>query len=300
MVVLPSARRHGKERIEHYTGGFPDHQPPGTSHLPAADRPQWRLPPGVPRGIWEYAQADQIAQNYDQRFHDDPLFQFDAQILETYFCQPGLVIDLGCGTGRALLPLARRGFRCLAVDLARPMLAVVGQKAARENLSIARIQANLVQLEGIRDAVADYALCLFSTLGMIRGRSNRQQALGHFGRILKPGGLLVLHVHNLWNGLFDAAGRRQLVRDVWQSKTDRQFELGDRFFDDRGVVKMFVHTFSQRELLQDLRQANLPLRKLIPLAIHRQRPLAWPWLLGSLRATGWIAVCQKPQPGFAR
>jgi ubiquinone/menaquinone biosynthesis C-methylase UbiE len=173
------------------------------------------------------------------------------------------------------------------------MLQVVGQKAAQENLPIARLQANLVELDGLRDAVADYAICLFSTLGMIRGRQNRQRALDHFQRILKPGGLLVLHVHNVWHRLWDAAGRRWLVANRWESLTSSETELGDRFFDEPGVAKMFVHTFSRRELLDAIRQAGLHLKELIPLAVERQRPLRWPWLLSGLRATGWIAVCEK-------
>lgn len=262
--------------------------------MPARDRPQWQLPPGVPRGVWEYAQAEHVAQGYDAALADAPLFASDQEVLGRYFRQPGLVLDLGCGTGRALVPLASRGFRCVGVDLSRPMLAVVGQKAAEAHVTIGRVQANLVELECLRDGVADYALCLFSTLGMIRPHQQRQRVLEHACRILKPGGLLVLHVHNVWHRLWDAAGRRWLAENLWHSWTRPDVELGDRFFDDRGVAKLFVHTFSQRELRRAIRQAGLHLRELIPLDVQRQRPLRWPRLLGALRAAGWIAVCQKP------
>lgn len=265
--------------------------------MPCRDRPYWQLPPGVPRGVWEYAQAEQVAQGYDAALADSPLFAADQAVLARYFGQPGLVVDLGCGTGRALLPLAQRGFRCLGVDLSRPMLAVVGQKAQATGCTIGRLQANLVELDCLGDAVADYALCLFSTLGMIRPAESRQRVLEHAQRILKPGGILVLHVHNVWHRLFDAAGRRWLLENLWQAWTQKDVELGDRFFDDLGVAKMFVHTFRRRELLGVLRAAHLPLKELLPLALPGQRPLRWPWLLGGLRAVGWIAVCQKPRQG---
>lgn len=259
----------------------------------SGDRPQWQLPTGVPRGVWEYAQSEEIASTYDQSFRGSPLFQFDEQLLLRYFCQPGLVVDLGCGTGRALVPLARQGLRCLGVDLSRPMLQVVGRKAAEEQLPIARLQANLVELDGLRDESADYCICLFSTLGMIRGRQNRQRLLVHARRILKPGGLFIVHVHNVWYNLFDAMGRRWLAGNLLESLVKSDVERGDKFFDDRGVAKLFVHTFGQREFVSALRQAGFQLVELIPLAVGRQRPLRWPRLMSSLRANGWIAVCRR-------
>ena len=55
---------------------------------------------------------------------------------------------------------------------------------------------------------------LFSTLGMIRGRENRQRVLNHVRRILKPGGLFVVHVHNLWYNLYDPGGPWWLVKNL--------------------------------------------------------------------------------------
>ena len=77
------------------------------------------------------------------------------------------------------MPLVRRGFRGLAVDLSAEMLAVVGEKAEDEQLPIDRVMANLVDLDCLADGVADYCISMFSTLGMIRGRQNRQRALEH-------------------------------------------------------------------------------------------------------------------------
>ena len=51
----------------------------------------------------------------------------------------------------------------------------------------AACRANLVELDGVRDKSLDGAICLFSTLGMIRGRKNRRRVLDHAQRILRPG-----------------------------------------------------------------------------------------------------------------
>jgi SAM-dependent methyltransferase len=106
--------------------------------------PQWQLPEGVPGGVWEYTQAAHIAAEYDEYFAENSLFEFDEQVLLRHIRRPGLAVDLGCGTGRAVVALARRGIRSLAVDLSPHMLSIVAEKARRENLPIQCVQANFV------------------------------------------------------------------------------------------------------------------------------------------------------------
>lgn len=254
--------------------------------------PQWRMPAGTTRGLWEYVQAEHIADDYDEYFAYNSLFDFDLAVLERHFTRPGLLADLGCGTGRLLVPFARRGFRGLAVDLSRPMLEVVGDKAAAEDLPIDRLQANLTELDCLRDAVADYCISMFSTLGMIRGRANRLRALAHVRRILKPGGKFVIHVHNRWYNLFDPQGRWWVLRNLFASWLLRNQEPGDKFFDYRGIPNMFLHVFTRHELAADLRRSGFRVVEWIALDTQRRHALARPWLFGRLRANGWIVVCQ--------
>jgi SAM-dependent methyltransferase len=135
-------------------------------------------------------------------------------------------------------------------------------------------------------------LCLFSTLGMIRGRKNRRRVLDHVRRIVKPGGLFVIHVHNYWFNLFDPLGRRWLVKHFFERLKNREIEPGDKFFPFHGITQMFLHTFKQSELRQELRAAGFRFREWIPLCVDRQRPLAYPHWFGRFRANGWIVVCE--------
>jgi len=260
--------------------------------LSSSNRPEWQLPAGVPRSVWQYSRKEAIAEQYDEYFALNRLFEFDEQVLARYFTRPGLVVDLGCGTGRALVGLARRGFRGLGIDLSLPMLRIVAEKARQENLPISALQANLVELSCLRSRSADYAVCLFSTLGMVRGRENRHRVLLHARRILKPDGLFVMHAHNFWYNLFDPAGRRWLLGHLPTVCCRRGLERGDKFFHYRGIPQMFLHTFTRRELIRALVRAGFRVEQLIPLAVTRQRPLRCPRLLGRFRANGWIVVCR--------
>ncbi|MCE9548194.1 MAG: class I SAM-dependent methyltransferase [Planctomycetia bacterium] len=257
-----------------------------------APRPDWRLPPGVSRGLWEYTQADHIARRYDESLRDDTLCEFDEQVVARVCCGTGTLADLGCGTGRIALAAARRGQRVVAVDLSAAMLRQLAEKTQHEQISLDLVQANLVELGCIRDASFDHAVCLYSTLGMIHGRDNRRQFLEHVRRILRPQGKFVVHVHNLWTNLFDPGGRWWLVRHLPAVALGRGGELGDKSTTFQGVPNLFLHVFTRKQFLRELRQAGWRIEETIPLCTARRHRLRSAWWLGRVRANGWIAVCR--------
>ena len=260
--------------------------------MPSKPRPNWQLPPGVSRGTWDYVHSQSVADDYDDYFAFNSLFEFDEHVLAEFLQPTGLVADLGCGTGRALVPLVRKGHSGLAVDLSENMLRIVQEKADLDSLPIECVQANLVELDAIAENSVDHAICMFSTLGMIRGRANRRQALKHFRRILKPGGRFVLHVHNYWFNLRDPGGPGWLIKNLLVAPRSKEIELGDKWFPYRGVQNMYLHVFRWSELAADLADANFKIVERIPLDVARRHRLRWPWLFGALRTNGWIVVCE--------
>ncbi|WP_372724328.1 class I SAM-dependent methyltransferase [Novipirellula sp.] len=233
-------------------------QPPKTTRPP-----DWRRPIGVSAGTWSYVNERTIADHYDAFVADTPLCALDQSILKEVF--PGTlsddsslsltsIVDLGCGSGRVAMELANRGYQVVGVDLSQRMLEVMMTKASQLALQrqIHAIRANLVQLDCFADQSIDHAVCLFSTLGMIQGRRNRQQMLRHVARIVRPQGRLVLHVHNRWSALREPGGWRSLVRSWVKSRWQSDHEFGDSVYQYRGLEKMFMHRFSKRELMSDL------------------------------------------------
>src|SRR5205823_4244519 len=108
-----------------------------------------------------------LARSYDASLAGCALLNVVRRFAEHHFDRPGRLIDLGCGTGRLLLPFVRRGYAVLGVDLSEAMLQVAGAKAAAAGVDVPLLRANLVELNGLADESFDYAACLFSTLGMV-------------------------------------------------------------------------------------------------------------------------------------
>jgi len=273
--------------------------------LPGSPPPDWQLPPGVNRGLWDYLHDPAIAHNYDASLAGSSLLTLDVAFVQRHCPEGARLIDLGCGTGRLLLAMAAGptpqanargspgGCRVLGVDLSAPMLQVAAAKVRQAGLSVSLLQANLTELECLADGSFDCAACLFSTLGMIRGRPQRQQMLGHVYRLLRPGGTFVLHVHNRWFNLWNGPGRSWLLRNRLRSWLGQE-ERGDRLMPaHQGIAGLALHLFTRGEALRMLRGAGFRIREVRPVSLREDgRVWCYP-LFGWLRAYGYLIAAER-------
>jgi SAM-dependent methyltransferase len=256
--------------------------------------PDWQMPPGVNRGLWEYLHNDTIAHAYDASLSEAALVNIDRDFVLEHCPRPGRVIDLGCGTGRLLIALAERGYRALGVDLSAPMLRLAGAKAAAAEVPIELVQANLVELGCIDDACCDYAACLFSTLGMVAGRVQRDRVVAHVFRLLRPGGVFVLHIHNRWFNIWNPPGRRWLLGDLVH-RALRHDNAGDCPMPAHGEMPaLTLHLFARGEAVRLLQGAGFSIREVRAISLRDDGKLRWPRCFGRLRAYGYLIAAQKP------
>lgn len=276
-------------------------------------RPNWQLPKGVSRGTWDYVNDREIASDYNRFNANHPLLELDRSLIQRHLSDANLLqtgsgrlaIDFGCGTGRNLIPLAEGGWNVIGFDLSQQML-IEFQNHTRafkstspdnhyhNNLSdrCVQIYANMVEADCIRDQSADAVLCMYSSFGMIQGRENRRHFLVNVNRILKHDGLFFVHVHNRGAWLRDPGGIPRTIRDWFKSRFDKNWELGDRIYPYRGLPSMFLHIYSERELISDLRSAGLKILKLYRLDRESKMVANLKWF-SHLRAGGFLAVCTR-------
>ena len=75
---------------------------------------------------------------------------------------PELLLDLGCGTGKMTLELARRGYDMTGVDYSPEMLGVAREDAEREGLDVLWLCQNMCELDlyGTVDVTVSSLDCL--------------------------------------------------------------------------------------------------------------------------------------------
>ena len=254
----------------------------------------WQLPPGVTRTLWDYLHDPDIARRYDARLAGTPLLTHDIAFVLDHCRPPGRIADLGCGTGRLALALAQLGYQPVAIDLSPEMLKVLGDKAGGAGLDIPRLCANLAALGCIDDRTFDHAACLFGTLGMIAGATARRTMLAHVFRILRPGGVFVLHVHNRWFNLWTGAGRRLLLSDIVGSWLGRRTAGDYEMPPHQGLGSLTMHLFTRREIVRLLREAGFTIAVIRPVSLREDGTVRAPWWFGRLRSYGYLISARKP------
>jgi SAM-dependent methyltransferase len=255
----------------------------------------WQLPTGVSRALWDYFHDPALARSYDANLDGTPLLAIDLPFVLEHCQPPGRLIDLGCGTGRLAITLAPRGYQPIAVDLSPEMLKVLGDKAAALGLAIPRLCANLVDLSMLADGSFDHAACLFSTLGLIVGVEARGRAVAHAYRLLRPGGVFVLHVHNRWFNFWTAHGRALLLREVAASWLGRGAGGDYLMPPHQGMGRLTIHLFTRREIVRLLRSCGFEIVEVRPLSLRPDGRLACPWWFGRLRSYGYLIAARKPR-----
>jgi SAM-dependent methyltransferase len=247
--------------------------------------PDWQLPPGVDRGLWDYLHAADMVAGYDEQMRASPLAAADVAFCEAAFPTPGRLVDLGCGTGRLCLHFAAQGYECVGVDLSDAMLAKARESPGAAAPGLSFVKANLVDLTELRAASFDYAACLFSTLGMVRGAGNRANVVANAFRLLKPGGRFVLYVHNRF---FRGLGWRRVLGQQWKTFLGRP-EAGDVTMSQAyGGAPLTLHHFTRREVVRLLEAAGFAVRDVVALG-DDGTPAT-----GS-RVYGWLVLAETPQ-----
>jgi SAM-dependent methyltransferase len=154
---------------------------------------------------WPHISAtyDAVATEYAAAFSDELDDKpFDRELLDGLAREVagrGLVCDLGCGPGQVGAYLAERGCDLLGIDISPGMLL-----RARERHGDVRFQLADMRALPLADAACQAIACFYALIHI--PRDEVPVALAEIGRVMRPGGVLVLSVHG---------GAGELHADGW-------------------------------------------------------------------------------------
>ncbi|WP_109047129.1 class I SAM-dependent methyltransferase [Azospirillum sp. TSA6c] len=157
---------------------------------------------------------------YRDKDYENECDLIESILKENGFCGPIHLLDLGCGTGNHVFPLALRGHTLTGVDRSHDMLALAYEKAEKiketgDTISPTFHHGDVRNLN--LNERFDAVLMMFAVLGYQHENTDLMATLSTVRSHLKPGGLFIFDV---WNGLAvltDKPGQR--VRTVHQNGT---------------------------------------------------------------------------------
>ena len=218
-------------------------------------------------------------------FYDSEHAQFDEDLdLYRNFAElcSGSLLELACGSGRLLLPLAHEGHTLTGVDTSERMLALAQARLQEENIAsrVTLIQQDMCTLRLTQKySLAFIALGSFAHLTT---RKAQQQALAAVRAHMTKGGTFIVDISNTDARYMEQMSGQLLLQGTWQrddgsllthmvspasSHTQHLLEL-THFYDqhvqggpiNRTLVTTHLYLFERSEMELLLEQAGFVVR----------------------------------------
>ena len=203
-----------------------------------------------------------FAEVYD-RLQDADYEKFADYYEEIFakYCKkrPELVLDLGCGTGNITLPLSRRGFDMIGLDLSCEMLNIAREKAydAGENILFLNQDMADFELYGTVDAI----VCALDGVNYLTDPSDLKRLFRLADNYLNPGGVMVIDINSEYK-LREVLGCNTFVNEeqglyyVWRNNFSEdtricEFELNFFISRDDGTYTRFDEFQAERAYTTD-------------------------------------------------
>ena len=183
----------------------------------------------------------------------------------------GPVLEIGVGTGRIAIPVAKRGIEVFGVDMSPEMLAVAEAKASAASPLTGSLTLAEADMRTLRLTKTDFALVTIPARTLLLATTPEEQAdtLCSAARHLRPGGKLILNVFNPTPDLiFDDSADPVFIGEVTDSTSGKTFQLSaiNRFDPETQINSAMqiveeVHAGGSTEVVAEL---PVTLRYLFP------------------------------------
>jgi ubiquinone/menaquinone biosynthesis C-methylase UbiE len=189
---------------------------------------------------WYEELFENYAETYDKEtYTQGTLGETDFIEKEINYDKSKTILDIGCGTGRHTIELAKRGYRVVGIDFSESQL-----KRAREKAEKAQISATFVQKDARMPHFSnefDLAIMLCEGgFSLMETDEMNYKILENAARALKPNGKLIF---SALNGLFPL---HHNLKDFHNENTNESFT------DDCSFDLMTLRSFLTIDIVDDL------------------------------------------------
>lgn len=184
-----------------------------------------------------YLYSGMEARLYDQL---DELSDFEDVAFYRLFAglEAGPVLDLGCGTGRVLVPLVQDGLEVVGLDASQQMLATCRQKVEAAGLACELVQGDMRRFDLGERRFGTIMVPGFS-IQMLSHEGDFWDCLACCRRHLRAGGQLILPTFMPWEMIWDE-------RDEGPLELRREYEDPDSKMSFRAFQGWSLDRMEQR------------------------------------------------------
>src|SRR5688572_30527280 len=168
--------------------------------------------------------------------------------------QDGLVLELGCGTGRITAPVARAGAHIVGIDRSAPMLARARQRLRRARLSAMLVRGDIRHLPFRRRVKFDLVMAPYGMLQSLTRERDLRATLAAVHGVLPRGGLFAIDLvpdlprWDEYDRRVSLSGRRKggRIRLTESVRQDRRkgLTIFDQEYEERRGARTAVKKFS--------------------------------------------------------
>lgn len=133
-----------------------------------------------------------------RKYSDIGLWKPEEVLVREYIPSGSKVLEVGCGGGRATIPLKKMGYDITGIDIVPKMIELSRKNACEYNADIRFSVMDASDLS-FDDSSFDAVLFLYNGIESVPGEEKRTQVLKEVHRVLKKSGVFLLVTQSVFN-----------------------------------------------------------------------------------------------------
>lgn len=179
------------------------------------------------------------------QFYDNLTFNVDYKkradyiqsVLSFFKHEPGLMLDLACGTGSLTLELRSRGEDIYGVDGSSDMLSIAMEKAYDKGLDVLFLCQQMENLDLY--GTIDTCLCTLDSLNHLTDKDKLQQTFDKVSLFMNPGGVFLFDVNTVYKH------RHILGDNTFVYDTDEVFCVWQNSLKENNIINIELDIFER-------------------------------------------------------